>query len=151
MQTNYRRELLIELLADPSDPRSKTEKCLAAGYKSKREVFRLQRDPAFRQAVLAKMREHVGVNLPQVYSRLFKIAETGHDRDAIKACDALLRAAGEIASGNNQVVTVQQTNAEREPDDLDKRAQAILERRDREGGLAPRGLRGRSIDDTNTN
>lgn len=113
--TNVRREALIELLADVSDGRTKLEKCAAAGYKNSREIYRLQRQPEFRQAVLDRMRAHVGTNLPLVYRRLFLIAETGTDRDAIKACDALLKAAGEIASVTTaQVVNVTQSNAERE-------------------------------------
>jgi len=113
LTTNPRREALIELLADPHDRRTKEQKALVAGYKSGKEVFRLQRQPEFRQAVLARLREHLGVNLAAVYRRLFHIAETGTDAAAIRACDSLLRAAGEIASGSTtQVVNVKQTAAD---------------------------------------
>jgi hypothetical protein len=57
-----------------------------------------------------------------------------------------LRAAGEIAGATtSQVVNVAQTTSEREPDDLDKRAREILERREREGGLTPRRINQRGI------
>jgi hypothetical protein len=73
---NTRREALVELLADPTDPRSKLEKAKAAGYASGREVYRLQRQPEFRQAVLDRLRDNLGTSLPLVYSRLFRIAES---------------------------------------------------------------------------
>jgi hypothetical protein len=110
--TNYRRQLLIELLADPTDSRTKGEKSLAAGFKCDREVFRQQRDPEFRAAVMDLMRSNIGSNLPAVFERLFRIARDGVDQHAIAACNLLLKASGEIAAATAmQVVNVTQTNA----------------------------------------
>ena len=78
------------------------------GYHSK-HVYRLQREPDFREAVQERMRAYLGINLPRVYATLFTLAT---DRNDIKAAELLLKAAGELgASGVNVTTTVTQANA----------------------------------------
>ena len=147
---NERQERLIELLSDPLDPRPKKAKSLAAGYKSETQVFKLQRDPEFRKALLERMRALVGANLPAVFARLFAIAERGRDKDAIHACDLLLKAGGEIVVGGTNVITNVRTAPQpgartvRDPDSgelreetLEEAMRRVAELRKRPGGAKP--------------
>ena len=81
---------LIELLADPTDTRSKRAKSVAAGY-NPGEVYRLQRAARFREAVLRRMLEQYGrdAELAGILARVVSRAKYGSDRHAIKAADVV--------------------------------------------------------------
>ena len=82
---------LIELLADPTDTRTKRGKSLAAGY-NPGEVYRLQQNPLFREAVLRRMLEgYVEKDdaLASILARIVSRARYGWDRHAIKAADVV--------------------------------------------------------------
>jgi hypothetical protein len=98
---NPKVEALIDLMANPLEKRTKEALAEAVGYHPK-HVYRLQRDPDFREAVQERMRSYLGVNLPRVYATLFKLAT---DQDDIKAAELLLKAAGELGTPGVNVTT----------------------------------------------
>ena len=102
---NEKELALIELLADPLDRRTKKQKSEAVGH-HETWVFECQKRPAFVAEVRRRMQENVGANLPAVYSRLLGIALNAPPKDALRACELLLKAVGDILPGG---VAIQQT------------------------------------------
>ena len=98
MEFTEKELLLIELLANPLDKRSKEAKARACGY-GKKTVYRLQKKDGWKQAVYTRMKENVEGLLPAVYGSLFHQAKAGDT----KAAELILKAAGEIITGGGQI------------------------------------------------
>lgn len=132
-----RHLLLIDLLSDVTDPRTKEQKCLAAGFAHPKTVYKFLKDQDFKTVLMQRTREAAGVNLSAVYGRLYRIVESDKSaRESIRAAELLLRASGEITAGGNQVVNVKQVNEPKQADEDSfwERVQKIHERNWRRAG-----------------
>jgi len=97
---------VIEALANPLETRTKEQISEDCGYHAK-SIFRLQKQPAFREAVRQRLTENVGTNLYAVFATLFNLARQGD----LKACELLLKSAGVLApDGSRTTVTIGDTN-----------------------------------------
>ncbi len=99
---------LIDLLANPLDPRTKDEKSEACGYHAK-HIYWLQKHRIdFNDAVRTRMSEYVKSNLPRVYSQLFALADRARStKDRLKAIEIIFKATGDILPANvSQQTTV---------------------------------------------
>ena len=99
---------LIDLLADPTDARTKDEKCEAVGFHRK-QVYWLQKNrDGFNNAVYERLTRYVKSNLPKTYAQLFGIADRARStKDRLKAIEIIFKATGDILPANvSQQTTV---------------------------------------------
>ena len=87
----FRQLWLIELLANPNDLRTKREKSRVAGY-NPGEVYRLQRRPEFRAAVLMCAAEKLpnDKDFGDIVVRTIGRARWGFDHHGAKASELIL-------------------------------------------------------------
>ena len=127
------RELvLVELLADIGDNRTKEAKCQSVGYAEK-TVYRLQRKPEFKEAIRQRIAASLSTNLPKVYRTLVDLATRGR---SVKAAELLLKASGHIQSGGQTNVT---NIAQQKTDDDDESFVERLKRWREQRGVAHEG------------
>jgi hypothetical protein len=96
---NFRQQRLIELLADSQDLRTKREKSLLAGYNAG-EVYRLQKWPEFRVAVLMCGAENLpnDSNIADIVGRTIGRARWGLDHHGARAAELIL----ELSKADNE-------------------------------------------------
>jgi hypothetical protein len=113
---NPQQLAFIELLADPGDFRSISEKAVEVGYEASYGRH-LAADPTFSEWVLERAREMVRSRKPAIYRELVQDATTHTDGDSItrhRAARLIFQATGEIKpatphvtiNDNRQVVLV---------------------------------------------
>jgi hypothetical protein len=108
-----REAVLIELLADLGDRRSKELKAVEAGYHEK-SVYRVLQRADIQEAITNRVRENLGIDIAEVFRVLVKEAIGGN----LKACELLLRSSGWIAppGGQTNVLNVAQQRDARNED-----------------------------------
>lgn len=110
-------QALIELLADPSDLRSLTEKAAEVGI-TRVWASRIQNDPEVDALVTMNRRAALRGRLNRVYAKLEEKVEQG-GRDCVNAARLILQSTGDIQTGLNVITNVTQVNVS--DDDREKR------------------------------
>lgn len=93
MGFNEREARLVEMLADICDGRSKEAKAEACGYHPK-TVYRILKRADVCERITARVKENVRADSARVYRALFDECDKGN----VRACEAILRALGDISA-----------------------------------------------------
>lgn len=124
MKLKPKHLLMVDLLADPLDSRTYTEKAAEAGF-SERHIYTLLRDEDFLKELHKRTTVLVASMRANVYRHLLRNSKTGDTAASV----AFLKGCGDIQGGTNVITNVNQTNSE---GSLSDRIEAIQKKREAE-------------------